>query len=48
MTTTKAARIMELRPDALYKPVLAGHCPQDDAPVEANEALAEWAMSLTH
>ena len=47
MTPSKAARIMELKPTAFYKPVLAGHCPQDDAPVVANEALADWAGSLT-
>ena len=47
MTPSKASRIMELKPTAFYKPVLAGHCPQDDAPVEANEALADWVCSLS-
>eukprot|EP00873_Tetraselmis_striata_P045519 jgi/Tetstr1/465783/TSEL_010405.t1 len=46
MTPTKAELIMALRPDALYVPVLAGHCPQDDAPQESSEAIAKWAASL--
>mmetsp|Transcript_33543 Transcript_33543/g.84105 ORF Transcript_33543/g.84105 Transcript_33543/m.84105 type:complete len:96 (+) Transcript_33543:1-288(+) len=46
MTPTKAELIMALRPDALYVPVLAGHCPQDDAPQESSDAIAKWAASL--
>jgi len=46
MTPSKASRIMELKPGALYKPILAGHCPQDDAPVIANETLADWVDSV--
>ena len=46
MTPTKAERIMQMKPDAVYAPVLAGHCPHDDAPVECSEKLADWAMGL--
>jgi pimeloyl-ACP methyl ester carboxylesterase len=46
MTPNKAELIMTLRPDALYCPLLAGHCPQDDAPEESSEAIATWAASL--
>ena len=31
MTPTKAERIMEIKPEAYYAPVVAGHCPHDDA-----------------
>lgn len=47
MTPSKAERIMQMKPDALYAPVLAGHCPHDDAPVECSAKLADWANSLS-
>ena len=46
MTPTKAERIMEMKPDAFYAPVLAGHCPHDDAPTECSAKLADWAKGL--
>lgn len=46
MTPSKAARIMEIKPDAHYAPVVAGHCPHDDAPVECSAKLADWAKGL--
>jgi len=46
MTPSKADTILAVRPDAVYRPVDAGHCPHDDAPAEANAALAEWALGL--
>jgi len=47
MTPSKAERILEIKPDALYAPVLAGHCPHDDAPVECSAKLADWAKGLS-
>ena len=46
MTPSKAERIMEMKPEARYVPVVAGHCPHDDAPVECSEALANWADEI--
>ena len=46
MTPTKAERIMEIKPDAYYAPVVAGHCPHDDAPTECSAKLADWAEAL--
>ena len=46
MTPTKAARIREIKPNAVYSPVLGGHCPHDDAPTESNAALLRWAETL--
>ena len=46
MTPSKAERIMEMKPDAFYAPVLAGHCPHDDAPVECSAKLSDWAKGL--
>jgi pimeloyl-ACP methyl ester carboxylesterase len=46
MTPTKAARIREIKPNAVYSPVLGGHCPHDDAPIESNAALLRWADTL--
>ena len=40
MTPTKAERIMEIKPSATYSPVPAGHCPQDDNPMDSNIALS--------
>jgi pimeloyl-ACP methyl ester carboxylesterase len=46
MTPTKAERIMEIKPEAYYAPVVAGHCPHDDAPVECSAKLGDWAEGL--
>ena len=46
MTPSKASRILEIKPDAYYAPVVAGHCPHDDAPVECSAKLADWAEAL--
>ncbi|CEF97596.1 Epoxide hydrolase-like [Ostreococcus tauri] len=46
MTPTKAARIREIKPNALYAPVLGGHCPHDDAPTESNAELLKWLATL--
>ena len=46
MTPSKASRILEIKPDACYTPVVAGHCPHDDAPVECSAKLADWAEAL--
>jgi len=46
MTPTKAERIMEMKPEAYYAPVVAGHCPHDDAPVECSAKLGDWAQGL--
>ena len=46
MTPTKAERIMEMKPEAYYAPVVAGHCPHDDAPVECSAKLGDWAEGL--
>jgi len=46
MTPTKASRIREIKPNALYAPVLGGHCPHDDAPTESNAALLGWLSAL--
>ena len=34
MTPTKATRIREIKPHAVYSPVAGGHCPHDDCPRE--------------
>jgi len=46
MTPTKASRILEIKPDALYTPVIGGHCPHDDCPAASNAALLAWANRL--
>ena len=46
MTPSKAERILEIKPNATYSPVSAGHCPQDDNPVESNDAFLAWAKSI--
>ena len=46
MTPTKANRILEIKPDALYTPVIGGHCPHDDCPAASNAALLAWANRL--
>jgi pimeloyl-ACP methyl ester carboxylesterase len=46
MTPSKASRILEMKPDAYYAPVAAGHCPHDDAPVECSAKLGDWAEGL--
>ena len=37
---------MSFKPDAVYAAVAAGHCPHDDAPVECNAKLGDWAHGL--
>ena len=39
MTPSKAQRILEIKPDARYVPVLGGHCPHDDCPVASADAM---------
>ena len=46
MTPTKAERIMEIKPSAIYSPVPAGHCPQDDNPTDSNNAFVKWAETV--
>jgi pimeloyl-ACP methyl ester carboxylesterase len=46
MTPTKASRIREIKPNAVYSPVIGGHCPHDDCPRESNAALLAWADAL--
>ena len=46
MTPEKALRILEIKPDAYYAPVNAGHCPHDDAPVECSKKMGDWAQRL--
>jgi hypothetical protein len=35
-----------MKPEAYYAPVVAGHCPHDDAPVECSAKLGDWAEGL--
>ena len=46
MTPTKATRIREIKPHAVYSPVAGGHCPHDDCPRESAAALLAWADAL--
>jgi pimeloyl-ACP methyl ester carboxylesterase len=46
MTPEKASRILEIKPNAHYVPINAGHCPHDDAPVECSRKMGDWAESL--
>ena len=39
MTPTKAQRILEIKPNAKYVPVLGGHCPHDDCPTASSDAM---------
>eukprot|EP00854_Cymbomonas_tetramitiformis_P003684 gene3684-4619_t len=47
MTPSKASRILEIKPEAVYTPVLAGHCPHDDAPQQTNMELSKWMSSVS-
>jgi pimeloyl-ACP methyl ester carboxylesterase len=42
MKPSKAKRILELKPDAVYVPVLGGHCPHDDCPNPSSAAMIDF------
>ncbi|KAJ7295472.1 hypothetical protein O6H91_06G029300 [Diphasiastrum complanatum] len=46
MGATKAEKIKQLYDKTLLVRLQAGHCPHDEAPKEANQALVDWISSL--
>ena len=48
MTPTKATRIREIKPHAVYSPVAGGHCPHDDCPRESATRSRVGRRPVTH
>ncbi|GLC33646.1 hypothetical protein PLESTB_000099400 [Pleodorina starrii] len=46
ITPARAAKIQALYPSAVKVGLDSGHCPHDDTPGEANQALINWLKSL--
>ncbi len=42
----QAQKILDLYPTAVKVGLDSGHCPHDDTPKEANEALLGWLRTL--